>query len=264
MRVPALHGLLVLTTLPPLVPNSALLASAGVLAAHGDLFLPLVLLAVAGSATVGDALMYLLARHFGGPARVWMRRRVRRRVLLEWTSRRIERYGLPFVLGVRFLPSGRIAGAVACGVLRYPPRRYLLGTAVAETVWAACTTGLGYLGSAAVDNRLHAAALGFGISCAVATLGAAVPWLARRRAVRARKALVRRVPATGAPVRGDGPADAVPRGCGGVGRMPCRGSGVAPSVRCQWSPLPLGHDLRTLRDYRRVGGCAGPGAARPV
>lgn len=229
MRVPALYGLLVLTTLPPLVPNSALLVTAGVLAAHGDLFLPLVLVAVAGSATLGDALMYLLARRFGGPARAWMRRRARRRVLLEWTSRRIERYGLPFVLGARFLPGGRIAGAVACGVLRHPLRRYLPGTALAETVWAAYSIGLGYLGSAAMGNRLYAAALGFGISCAVAALGAAVPWLARRRTARTRKALVRKVPATGEPVRGDGPGRTAPSGVEGRGGS--RAAGAEPRPR---------------------------------
>ncbi|MFF9481149.1 DedA family protein [Streptomyces sp. NPDC014733] len=214
MDVLALYGLLLLTTLPPLVPNSALLVSAGVLAAHGDLFLPFVLIVVAGSATLGDLLMYLLARRFGGPARRWMRRSVRRRVLLEWTARRIEHYGLPFVLGVRFLPSGRIVGALASGVLRYPLRRYLLGAALAETVWATYSIGLGYLGSAAVGNRLYAAALGIGVSCAVATLGAVVPWLVRRHAVRARKAPECRVTAAGVVVRGGSSGGAVRRRAG--------------------------------------------------
>ncbi|GAA3176138.1 MULTISPECIES: DedA family protein [Streptomyces] len=211
MAVLALYGLLVLTTLPPLVPNSALLVSAGVLAAHGDLFLPFVLLVVAGSATLGDLLMYLLARRFGGPVRGWMRRSVRRRVLLEWTSRRIERYGLPFVLGVRFLPNGRIVGALTSGVLRYPLRRYLLGAALAEAVWASYSIGLGYLGSAAVGNRLYAAAIGIGISCAVATLGVVVPWVVRRRAVRTRKARVCRVTAAGVVVRSAGTGGAARR-----------------------------------------------------
>ncbi|MCB5908010.1 DedA family protein [Streptomyces pinistramenti] len=184
MNVLALYGLLVLTTLPPLVPNSALLVAAGVLASHGDLCLPLVLLIVAGSAALGDVLMYLIARRFGGPARAWMRRRARRRALMEWTSRRIERYGIPFVIAVRFLPSGRIIGAVASGVLHYPLRKYALGTGIAEAVWATYSVGLGYLGSAVADNRLHSAGIGIGVSCAVAALATAVQWTARRRAAR--------------------------------------------------------------------------------
>ncbi|MEU3710781.1 DedA family protein [Streptomyces catenulae] len=238
MDVLALYGLLVLTTLPPLVPNSALLVSAGVLAAHGDLFLPFVLIVVAGSATLGDLLMYLLARRFGGPARGWMRRSVRRRVLLEWTSRRIECYGLPFVLGVRFLPSGRIVGALASGVLRYPLRRYLLGTAIAETVWATYSIGLGYLGSAAVGNRLYAAAIGIGISCAVATLGALVPWLARRRAVRARRAPVRRVAPAGVVVRSGSSGGAARRSEGGAAQDGCRVPGPGRCSRSAVSGRP--------------------------
>lgn len=184
MDVLALYGLLVLTTLPPLVPNSALLVSVGVLASRGELFLPLILLIVAGSALLGDLLMYLAARRFGGPVRAWMRRKPRRRALLEWTSGRIQRYGLPFVIAVRFLPSGRIAGALASGVLRYPLRKYALGAGIAEATWATYSVGLGYLGSATTGRPLYAAAIGFGVSCAVAAVGAAIQWALRRRALR--------------------------------------------------------------------------------
>ncbi|MDC7338902.1 DedA family protein [Streptomyces lydicus] len=186
MDVLALYGLLVLTTLPPLVPNSALLVSAGVLASRGELFLPQVILAVAVSALLGDLLMYLAARRFGGPVRTWMRRNPRRRALLEWTAQRVERYGLPFVVAVRFLPSGRIAGALAAGVLRYPWRKYALGAGIAELTWATYSIGLGYLGSAAVHNRLHAVGIGLGVSCVVAAAGTAIQWAARRRALRER------------------------------------------------------------------------------
>ncbi|MYT28205.1 MULTISPECIES: DedA family protein [unclassified Streptomyces] len=182
----ALYGLLALTTLPPLVPNSALLVSAGVLASEGHLALPLVLAVVAGSALLGDVLMYLAARRFGGPVRAWMLRRPRRRTALEWTSRRIRRYGVPFVIAVRFLPSGRIVGPLASGVLRYPLRKYLIGAGLAESLWAAYSVGLGYLGSAAAGNRLYAAGIGLGVSVVVATVGTVVQWTVRRRARRAR------------------------------------------------------------------------------
>ncbi|MFI9046599.1 DedA family protein [Streptomyces sp. NPDC053427] len=178
------YGLLALTTLPPLVPNSALLVTAGVLAAQGDAFLPLILLVVAGSALLGDVLMYLVARRFGGPVRTWMQRRPRRRALLEWTSAHIQRYGLPFLIGVRFLPSGRVAGALASGVLRYPRRTYVIGAACSEVLWATYSVGLGYMGSAAAGDPLYAAGIGIGVSCAVAAAGAGIQWAARRRALR--------------------------------------------------------------------------------
>ncbi|MER6050869.1 DedA family protein [Streptomyces sp. BHT-5-2] len=183
----ALYGLLALTTLPPLVPNFALLVSAGVLASEGHLALPLVLAVVAGSALLGDALMYLAARRFGGPVRTWMLRRPRRRTALEWTSRRIRCHGVPFVIAVRFLPSGRIVGPLASGVLRYSPRKYLIGAGLAESLWAAYSIGLGYLGSAAAaGNRLCAAGIGLGVSALVAMAGGGVQWAARRRTLRAR------------------------------------------------------------------------------
>ncbi|MFF8785495.1 DedA family protein [Streptomyces sp. NPDC015125] len=184
MDVLALYGLLVLTTLPPLIPNSALLVTTGVLASRGEVFLPLVLLTVGGSALLGDLLMYLAARRFGEPVRTWMRRNPRRRALLEWTSGHIQRYGLPFVVAVRFLPSGRIVGALASGVLRYPLRKYVLGAAVAEATWATYSVGLGYVGTATTGRPLYAVGIGFGVSCVVAAAGAAIQWAARRRTLR--------------------------------------------------------------------------------
>ncbi|EOT06088.1 DedA family protein [Streptomyces noursei] len=195
----ALYGLLALTTLPPLVPNSALLVSTGVLASEGRVALPFVLVVVAGSALLGDVLMYLAARRFGRPVRAWMLRRPSRRAALAWTSRRIRSHGVPFMIAVRFLPSGRIAGALACGVLHYPLRKYLIGAGLAESLWATYSVGLGYLGSAAAGNPFYAAAIGIGVSALVAAAGAAVQWVVHRRALRARAA--RRAP--GNPPRTD-------------------------------------------------------------
>ncbi|MFI0716742.1 DedA family protein [Streptomyces inhibens] len=211
MDVLAFYGLLVLTTLPPLVPNSALLVSAGVLASRGEAFLPLILLVVAASALLGDLLMYLVARRFGEPVRRWMRRNPRRRALLEWTSQRIQRYGVPFVIAVRFLPSGRIAGALASGVLRYPVRKYMLGAGIAEVSWATYSVGLGYLGSAAAGRPLYAAGIGLGVSCAVAAVGTAIQWASRRRALR-------EVPKGG----GEGESGGT---CKGDGEGTCKGDG---------------------------------------
>lgn len=69
-------------------------------------------------------------------------------------------------------------------MLRYPLRKYALGAGIAEVTWATYSVGLGYLGSATTGRPLHAAAIGFGVSCAVATVGAAIQWAARRRALR--------------------------------------------------------------------------------
>ncbi|MER5971428.1 VTT domain-containing protein [Streptomyces sp. NPDC002055] len=168
------YALLALTTLPPLVPNSGLLVAAGVLASQGSLNLALVLLVVAGSALLGDLLMNLAGRRFSGPVQRWAGRSRRRQALLDWTTLQIQRHGVPFVIGARFLPSGRLIGALAAGVVRYPVRRYLLGAGIAEVVWATYSVGLGYVGSAAAGDPLYAALLGIGLSALVAGVGALV------------------------------------------------------------------------------------------
>ncbi|MEU9121845.1 DedA family protein [Streptomyces sp. NPDC048506] len=252
MDVLAFYGLLVLTTLPPLVPNSALLVSAGVLASQGQLFLPQVLLVVAGSALLGDLLMYLAAWRFGEPVRRWLRRSPRRRALLEWTSQRIERYGVPFVIAVRFLPSGRIAGALASGVLRYPLRKYALGAGIAELTWATYSVGLGYLGTTAADHPLYAAGIGLGVSGAVAAVGAVIQWATRRRALRERPDGSRERDAGGRPEPGgDGRGER-----DGDGRGGSEPGGVRAGVEgdCRRRPdAPEG---------AHASGAAGPGVAR--
>ncbi|MFF3762984.1 VTT domain-containing protein [Streptomyces sp. NPDC001922] len=174
------YALLALTTLPPLVPNSGLLVAAGVLASQGSLNLALVLLVVAGSALLGDLLMNLAGRRFSGPVQRWAGRSRRRRALLDWTTLQIQRHGVPFVIAARFLPSGRLIGALAAGVVRYPVRRYLLGAGIAEVVWAAYSVGLGYVGSAAAGDPFYAALLGIGLSALVAGVGALVQSAGRR------------------------------------------------------------------------------------
>lgn len=181
MNALAMYGLLALTTAPPLLPNAALLAWAGVLAARGSLNLALVLAVVAASAVAGDLALHVIARRFGGPVRAWMDRRARRRLFLARTSLLIGRYGVPFVAGVRFLPAGRVAAALVTGIVRYPVRRYLLGCAIAETLWAAYSVGIGYLGIAATGAFLPGLALSVGLSAAVCGVTALAQHLVVRR-----------------------------------------------------------------------------------
>jgi len=175
------YAVLAATTAPPLVPNAALLVTGGVLAAQGRLSIVLVLLVVAGSALAGDLLIHRAGRAVSGRVLTRLYRRPRRRALLEWASSRIQRYGVPFVVGVRFLPSGRLFGGLAAGIVRYPARRYAIGAGLAEAVWATYSVGLGYFGGLATSNSLYAVGLGLGVSLLVAGLGGLVQWAARRR-----------------------------------------------------------------------------------
>ncbi|BBA97510.1 hypothetical protein RVR_3289 [Actinacidiphila reveromycinica] len=175
------YALLAATTAPPLVPNAVLLVTGGVMAAEGRLSIALVLLVVAGSAVMGDMLLHRTGRALSGRVLNRMRRRPRQAALLKWAALRIQRHGVPFVIGVRFLPSGRVIGGLAAGVVRYPARRYVIGAGVAEAVWASYSVGAGYISGRAASNSFYALSLGLGISLLVAGVGTVAQWVSRRR-----------------------------------------------------------------------------------
>lgn len=176
------YAVLAATTAPPLVPNAALLVAGGVLAAQGRLSVALVLLVVAGSALAGDLLIHRSGRAVSGRVLARLYRRPKRRALLEWAALRIQRYGVPFVIGVRFLPSGRLVGGIAAGIVRYPARRYMAGAGIAEAVWATYSVGLGYFGGRATSNSVYAVGIGLGVSLLVAAVGGGIQLIAGRRA----------------------------------------------------------------------------------
>jgi membrane protein DedA with SNARE-associated domain len=176
------YGLLAATTAPPLVPNAALLVTGGVLAAQGRLNIVLVLLTVAVSALAGDLLIHRFGRVVSGRVLGRFYRRPKRRQLLEWAASRIQSHGVPFVIGVRFLPSGRLIGGIAAGIVRYPVRRYLIGAGAAEVIWTSYSVGLGYFGGRAMSSPLYAVAAGIGVSLMVAGAGGLVQLAAGRRA----------------------------------------------------------------------------------
>lgn len=188
------YVLLAATTAPPLVPNAVLLVTGGVLAAEGRLDLTLVLLVVAGSAAMGDLLVHRAGRALSGRVLDGIRRRPRQAALLKWAALRIQRHGVPFVIGVRFLPSGRVIGGLAAGVVRYPARKYAIGAGVAEAVWATYSVGAGYVSGRAASNSFYALTLGIGISLIVAGAGSAAQWIStgreRRRGAVARPSAV--------------------------------------------------------------------------
>jgi len=175
------YALLAATTAPPLVPNAVLLVTGGVMAAQGHLNLALVLLVVAGSAVVGDMVVHRTGGALSTRVLGRMRRRPRQAALLHWAALRIQRHGVPFVIGVRFLPSGRVIGGLAAGVVRYPARRYVVGAGIAEAVWASYSVGAGYLSGRAASNSFYALSLGLGISLVVAGIGTLAQWISRSR-----------------------------------------------------------------------------------
>lgn len=163
-----MYALLILVTLPPMVPNSALLASAGALAATGGLDLAPLALTLLISAVLGDLGVFWMGARSRGRALAWLSRDARRRSTLEWTARRIQRYGVPSVIAMRFVPTGRGTGGLAAGIVGYPVRKYLMGAGIAEAVFLSYTIGFGYLGGRVLSDDIPPFLIGPAISLLIA------------------------------------------------------------------------------------------------
>ncbi|MCJ0868757.1 DedA family protein [Streptomyces sp. AP-93] len=216
------YAVLALTTLPPLLPNNVLLITSGVLAARGEMSIVLVVLSVGGSALLGDLLIHRCGRLLGDRARLGaVVARGRRGELFEWMSGQVHRRGIPFLVGVRFLPSGRLLGGLSAGAAGYPLGRFAAGAALAELVWTACSVGVGYFGGAVSDDPVRSVAVGLGLSLALGVAASlaqrrttgrlAVPVGSAARTVPARTVPARTVPARTVPARAV-PASDAPKG----------------------------------------------------
>jgi membrane protein DedA with SNARE-associated domain len=112
------------------------------------------LVALAGlGAFLGDNAAYLLGRRFG-PAvdrRLFAGKRGAAR--RAWAQRSLSRFGTRILIVCRFIPGGRTAVTVTCGLIGYPRRRFLGATACAGILWASYAFFLGRLGGKAFEDR---------------------------------------------------------------------------------------------------------------
>jgi membrane-associated protein len=144
----------------------------------------LVALAAAG-AFVGDNGAYLLGRRLG-PAvgeRVFAGHRGARR--RDWAERSLSRFGAAIIVVCRFIPGGRTAVTLTCGMIGYPRRRFVRATAVAGAAWASYAFFIGRLGGAALsDNPWAGLLLALGLVTLITLLVEAGRrlWKLRRRA----------------------------------------------------------------------------------
>ena len=115
---------------------------AAYLAHRGYLSLPLVMAAAFLGSFGGDQLYFHLGRTKGQALlkkhRAWEVGTARARRLLD-------RYGVLFVLGFRFLYGLRTISPFAIGLCKYPVRRFILLNGLGGIVWAVVVAGGGYL-----------------------------------------------------------------------------------------------------------------------
>jgi membrane-associated protein len=155
------------------VPGETSLIVAAVLASQGRLSLPLVIVAAAAAAILGDNVGYLLGRRGGhwlltaaGP---WRETRARAR---ERGEAFFARHGPKAVFFGRWLPWLRVFSAWLAGTSRMPWRRFMLWNALGGVAWAASVGTAAYLAGAG-GARVIAAA-GMALTVAIGALLAAL------------------------------------------------------------------------------------------
>jgi membrane-associated protein len=171
-----------LDALIPVVPSETTVITAGVVAAAGDLALPLVIAAAAVGAFLGDNSAYLVGRRFGDrvDARFFRGEKARKR--MEWANRQLEERGGELIAVGRFIPGGRTAVTLSAGNFRFPWPRFAFFDAIAALGWALYASLLGYFGGHAFEDAPWKGLL-LALSIAFALAGGIelVRWIRRRR-----------------------------------------------------------------------------------
>jgi membrane-associated protein len=175
-------GLALLDAFFPIVPSETAVITAGVVAAAGNLSLPLVILAAAAGAFAGDNISYFLGRYAGG----WINPKIFRGEegpkRHEWAERQLAKRGGELIITARFIPAGRTVVTLTAGGLHMPWRRFALFDVIAGVVWALYASLLGYIGGKAFENRPWLGlVIAFGVAFTVTGAVEGGRWLHGRR-----------------------------------------------------------------------------------
>src|SRR3954453_16648995 len=96
----------VIDALIPLAPSETAVIPAGVVAASGGLFLPLVIVAAAIGAFAGDNLAYGLGSRYGPVVRERFLHGEKAARRIDWAKRQLDDRGGELIAVARFIPAG--------------------------------------------------------------------------------------------------------------------------------------------------------------
>jgi membrane protein DedA with SNARE-associated domain len=174
--------LAVLDVFLPIVPSETAVITAGVVAGAGDLSLPIVIVAAAAGAFLGDNGSYLVGRRFGHRATDRFFSKGKGAERLDWAERQLDERGGELIAVGRFIPGGRTVVTLSAGTLHYPWRRFAFFDGIAAIGWALYASLLGYFGGKAFEHEAwKGLLLALGIAFAVTGGIELVRWALRRR-----------------------------------------------------------------------------------
>jgi len=152
----------------PIVPSETTVIIGGVAAGAGDQNLLLVIVAGAIGAFIGDNLAYLIGKSFHGPIARRAERKPSTQRRLNWAAEQVRDRGGLLLVTARFIPGGRTALTISCGLTQQPQRWFVKWVALAVTIWATYAAVLGAIfGRALQDNHTAAFLIAFFTALAI-------------------------------------------------------------------------------------------------
>lgn len=124
----------------------------GVAAHQGVLRFWLVVVSVALGGMIGDQVLFLLGRRYGGRL---LKRFSKHQKKIRKAQRLIQSRPYLFVIGTRFMYGFRVIGPVLIGASQLPPKIFIPLNIVGAILWAVLFTTLGYLGGEVIGPWLH-------------------------------------------------------------------------------------------------------------
>lgn len=146
--LPALDAIL------PVVPSETVIIALGVATAgSSDPRVALLVVLAAAGAFAGDNLSYFIGARFGPAAERRVFAKPKGQAAKAWAVRSLRRFGIQLIIVCRFIPGGRTAVTLTCGLTRYDYRRFLAGTALAAIIWASYAFLIGRLGGKVFEDK---------------------------------------------------------------------------------------------------------------
>ncbi|MGI2259940.1 DedA family protein [Shewanella sp. GXUN23E] len=163
-------------------PGQSFLIVSGMLAANGEMSLPAVLATGALAAFTGNCIGYLIGLKFGKVllAKGWVKAETEQKLHAF-----IGKYGIAALLMSRFVEGLKQTLCIGCGIAKLPLSTFLLGNALATSVWvlifglgpAVLTREMGPLLAFYHDHRMQL----WGAGTALIAMGVIALWLNQRR-----------------------------------------------------------------------------------
>jgi membrane-associated protein len=156
----------------PVLPSETVVIGLGVATAGStDPRIALLVFLAACGAFAGDNLAYLIGKRFGPFAERKFFASERGARSRAWAERTLQHYGGRLILVCRFIPGGRTAVTLTCGIVGYPRRSFVLATACSAVIWASYAFWLGRLGGKAFEDKPWVGfVLAFGVAVGVTAL----------------------------------------------------------------------------------------------